>query len=259
MQVAEVAEGRQMRRKARTASAILDAGERLFLSRGYAGTTVEQLAQEADVAVGSLYGHFGGKPGVYAALIDRALELDKRYCDEGWGSGANAAGRLMGIGEGYLRFAREHPGHFRVFRFPPSDAPTDGAVAAAVARVAARVRSEVERMAGAVREAIDEGIVRPVDPRSAAVFLWAAWDGLIAAHVLPGNMDLAEREFDDVLMLGREVLARGLLAPVCRRTATTVAPRSRAGAGGTGRSIGTTPSSPDGGFATSMSAQASSA
>jgi hypothetical protein len=81
---------------------------------------------------------------VYAALIDRALELDKRYCDEGW--------------------------------------------------------------------AVEEGVMRAVDPRSAAVFLWAAWDGVIAAHVLPGNMDLAEREFEEVLALGREVLARGLIA-----------------------------------------------
>jgi TetR/AcrR family transcriptional regulator len=213
MELATVIEGRQERRKARTGTAILDAGERLFLSRGYGGTTVEQLAEAADVAVGSLYGHFGGKPGVYAALIDRALELDKRYCDAGWASGVNAAGRLMGIGEGYLRFAREHPGHFRVFRFPPPDTPTDGAVAAAAERVAERVRSEVERMADAVREAIDEGVMRPVDPGSAAVFLWAAWDGVIAAHVLPENMSLAEHEFDAVLALGREVLALGLLAP----------------------------------------------
>lgn len=39
------------------------AAERLFLTRGYHATTVEQLAEEADVAIGSLYGHFGGKEG----------------------------------------------------------------------------------------------------------------------------------------------------------------------------------------------------
>lgn len=66
-------------------------------------------------------------------------------------------------------------------------------------------------MAGALREAIAQGTVRPVDPERAAVFLWAAWDGVIAAHVLPGNMGLTEREFEEVLGLGREVLALGLL------------------------------------------------
>lgn len=206
-------ESRQERRKARTASAILGAAERLFLTRGYQATTVEHLSAEADVAIGSLYGHFGGKEGVYAALIGRALELDKRYCDEGWARGADAVGRLLGLADGYLRFAREHPGYFRVFRFPPADVPSDGPVAGVARQIATRVRSEVDRMSGALAEAIDEGVVRRVDPRQAAVFLWAAWDGLIAAHVLPGNMGLGDDDFEQVLALGREVLTLGLLAP----------------------------------------------
>lgn len=120
MQTGTAAETRQTRRKARTASAILEAAERLFLTRGYHATTVEQLAEEADVAIGSLYGHFGGKEGIYAALIERALELDQRYCDQGWASGGeDPIGRLVGLADGYLRFASENPGYFRIFRFRP--------------------------------------------------------------------------------------------------------------------------------------------
>ncbi len=195
------------------AGAILDAAERLFLTHGFAATTIEELAEDADVAVGSIYGHFGGKEGVYAALIDRVLGLDARYCDEGWARGAEPVARLVGLGEGYLRFAREHPGHFRLFRFPPAGGPTAGPAATAAERVAARVRSEVARMAGALTDAIAQGAVRNVDPERAAVFLWAAWDGVIAAHVLPGNMGLSEHEFEEVLALSREVLALGLLQP----------------------------------------------
>ena len=54
--------------KRRTAGAILDAAERLFLGRGYTATTMEDLSEAADVAVGSIYAHFGGKEGVYSAL-----------------------------------------------------------------------------------------------------------------------------------------------------------------------------------------------
>lgn len=200
------------RRKARTVAAIVDAAERLFISQGYHATKVEALAEEADVAVGTIYGHLGGKEGVYAALIDRALDLDARYCDAGWKTGAGPVERLIGLSGGYLSFAREHPGHFRVFRFPPPDAPTGGPVDAAVARVGQRVRDETTRMAGALVEAIAEGIVRPVDPETAATFLWTAWDGVIAAHVLPRGRGLTQPDFDAVLMLGQEVLVRGLLA-----------------------------------------------
>lgn len=204
---------RTQRRKARTAAAILDAAERLFLSRGFALTTMEDISQEADVAVGSIYAHFGSKDGVYTGLIDRALELDKLYCDEGFDSGTTPVEQLVGLSEGYLRFAREHPGYFRLFRFPPPDRPSEDAAPQPAGRVAQRIRKETERMAGRVRAAIEEGTARPVDPQSTATFLWAAWDGVIACHLGPANMDLSDAEFEEVLNRAREVLALGLLAP----------------------------------------------
>lgn len=204
---------RTERRKARTAAAILDAAERLFLSRGFGVTTMEDISDEADVAVGSIYAHFGSKDGVYTGLIDRALELDKRYCDEGFESGTNPVEQLVGLSEGYLRFAREHPGYFRLFRFPPTDRPSEAAAPQPAERVAQRIREETERMASRVRAAIEEGIARPVDPDSTATFLWAAWDGVIACHLGPANMNLTDAEFEAVLDRAREVLALGLLAP----------------------------------------------
>lgn len=204
---------RTERRKARTAAAILDAAERLFLRRGFGVTTMEDISEEADVAIGSIYAHFGSKDGVYGGLIDRALELDKLYCDEGFDSGKTPVERLVGLSEGYLRFAREHPGYFRLFRFPPPDRPSEETAPQPAERVAQRIREETERMAGCVRAAIDEGIARPVDAESTATFLWAAWDGVIACHLGPANMNLTDAEFEAVLDRAREVLTLGLLAP----------------------------------------------
>lgn len=204
---------RTERRKARTAAAILDAAEHLFLGRGFGVTTMEDISEQADVAIGSIYAHFGSKDGVYGGLIDRALELDARYCDEGFESGATPVERLVGLSEGYLRFAREHPGHFRLFRFPPPDRPSEEAAPQPAERVAHRIREETARMAGCVSAAIEEGIARPVDPESTATFLWAAWDGVIACHLGPANMNLSDAEFEAVLDRAREVLTLGLLAP----------------------------------------------
>lgn len=202
---------RRARQRERTRTSILEAGERLFLTQGFRATTVERLADEADVAIGSIYGHFGGKEDVYAALIDRALDLDARYSDAGWDSGSDALSRLFGLAAGYLRFAREHPGHFRLFRFPPDGIPADGPAAAAGERVAARVRSEVDRIAGALREAMADGVALPVDPERAAVLLWAAWDGVIANGLQPGGMEVSDEELEIVFDLGRALLTFGPL------------------------------------------------
>jgi TetR/AcrR family transcriptional regulator len=203
---------RSERRKARTATAIRDAAERLFIGRGYSVTTMEDLAEEADVAVGSIYAHFGSKEGVYGALIERALELDKRYCDEGFDAGELPAERLIGLAEGYLRFAREHPGYFQLFRFPPPDRPGAELTPTASARVAQRIEDETKRMTGEIQRMIDEGIGRPVDAESTARFLWAAWEGVICSHLGPSNMGLTDAEFEAVLNRAREGFALSLLA-----------------------------------------------
>lgn len=202
---------RTERRKARTAGAILDAAERLFLGRGYTATTMEDLSEAADVAVGSIYAHFGGKEGVYAALVARALELDRHYSEEGFAAGDSPLMRLIGLGEGYLRFAREHPGYFRLFRFPPPDRPGVEEAPGPAARIAERIRAEVARMAGLLEEAAGEGVIRPVEPEPMARFMWAAWDGVIAAHLGPANMDISDAEFERMLNQARESLVRGLL------------------------------------------------
>jgi TetR/AcrR family transcriptional regulator len=215
--VASSPASRTERRKARTAGAILEAAESLFLGRGYSATTMDDLSAKADVAVGSIYAHFGGKEGVYAALVDRALELDLRYSEGGFAAGEKPLERLVGMGEGYLRFAREHPAYFRLFRFPPPDRPSAEEAPGPAARIGERIGDEVARMAGLLREASEEGAIRPVDPEPMARFMWAAWDGVIAAHLGPANMEISDAEFEQMLNQAREALVRGLLPPAPAR------------------------------------------
>jgi AcrR family transcriptional regulator len=53
-----------------TRSRILDAAERLFLSKGYGATTIAAVASEADVAIDTVYATFGSKRAVLKALMN---------------------------------------------------------------------------------------------------------------------------------------------------------------------------------------------
>lgn len=57
----------------RSHQAILDAAEQLFLSGGYAGTTVSAIAGDAGVSVDTIYKTFGGKSGLVRGLYERGL------------------------------------------------------------------------------------------------------------------------------------------------------------------------------------------
>jgi AcrR family transcriptional regulator len=61
---------------ARTRTRILDAASKLFLERGYARTTMKDIAAQADVARDTVHAIFGSKAQVLTALIDLRLVPD---------------------------------------------------------------------------------------------------------------------------------------------------------------------------------------
>lgn len=61
---------KQAERRAATTEAILKAGRRLFGERGFAATTIDDIAEAAQVAKGAVYHHFATKEAVFEAVFD---------------------------------------------------------------------------------------------------------------------------------------------------------------------------------------------
>jgi TetR/AcrR family transcriptional repressor of mexJK operon len=61
-------------RSARKRLTILSAGRTLFLSNGYQGTSVDQIAASAEVSKQTVYKHFGDKQELLLAIVNDALE-----------------------------------------------------------------------------------------------------------------------------------------------------------------------------------------
>ena len=62
--------GRRQRRIARRRREILTAAARVFASKGFAKATTREIADEADVAEGTLYNYFGGKREMLLAMAE---------------------------------------------------------------------------------------------------------------------------------------------------------------------------------------------
>jgi len=61
-------------RSARKRQTILSAGRDLFLSNGYQGTSVDQIAASAEVSKQTVYKHFGDKHELLLAIVNHALD-----------------------------------------------------------------------------------------------------------------------------------------------------------------------------------------
>lgn len=66
--------GLRERKKQRTRQAIVEAATRLFAERGYGETTLAEVADEAEVALSTIFNYFPGKPDIVFAMTDTVIE-----------------------------------------------------------------------------------------------------------------------------------------------------------------------------------------
>ena len=109
----------------------------LFAERGYEATSIEEIADRAEVSKPVVYQHFGGKEGLYAVVVDREVrDLTQAI------AGAFDAGHPRLVAEaaadGFLAYIEQHEEGFRVLVRDAPVGTTDGTFASVLAEIAAR-------------------------------------------------------------------------------------------------------------------------
>ena len=66
----------------RSRALIMEAAARVFLQRGYPGTSVDDIAAEAGVSKRTVYNVFEDKEQLFRAIIGQAIETAERYAQE---------------------------------------------------------------------------------------------------------------------------------------------------------------------------------
>jgi AcrR family transcriptional regulator len=74
--------------KAMTRERLISEAQRLFRERGYAATSLEQIAEAAEVTKGAIYGHFSSKEDLLLSVIEAAPK-------PGWATALNDQSRTV--------------------------------------------------------------------------------------------------------------------------------------------------------------------
>jgi len=93
---------------------LLDAGLKLFANRGYAGTAVQDITEEAKVTKPTLYYYFGNKEGLFQALVDQAMDERLRLMRRAAPPEKATVDQLTGIIAALTDFARRQPDLLRL-------------------------------------------------------------------------------------------------------------------------------------------------
>ena len=92
-----------------TAERILNAAEELFAERGYAGTSLRDVADRVGLRVPSLYNHFESKDSLYAAVLARGIGPVLEILSEFAAAGSERAGDSGVVVERVMELLAAHP------------------------------------------------------------------------------------------------------------------------------------------------------
>jgi TetR/AcrR family fatty acid metabolism transcriptional regulator len=189
--------------------AILKAAFAVVTERGYFETTVDEIARRAGVAKGTVYLYFKDKPAIYIGLVGWLLEQGlamtagvmarpispRRKLEElfsTWASGVMSNPGVMAL----LSMENIHQDNTVMKRFKKHILP--------------HIVEMQDAIAGIVKQGIDQGEFRPVEPRSAAVMYMSAF----RAELLSGGRLHSTRAGESI----QELFFCGILADGRGRT-----------------------------------------
>ena len=117
---------------------LIDIGRGLFAEKGFDATSIEEVAQRAEVSKPIVYEHFGGKEGLYAVVVDREVrEVLGRITDAL--EGGHPRGMLEQAARAFLTYVEEQPDGFRILVRDTPAVGESGTFASVIEEIAARV------------------------------------------------------------------------------------------------------------------------
>lgn len=156
--------------KAQRRQEIINIAEKLFIARGYDGVTMEEVAKQAGLAIGTLYLYFKNKDALFSAVVLRRVAEFNHQLKEYANKGSNGAEKLYATGEALYEFHKKYPEVFGMFvhdaqspRFSGDD--ENSRELAKLARENGQITLRL------IKEGIADGSLRPdLDPVMATFF-----------------------------------------------------------------------------------------
>jgi len=95
---------------------LIEVARSLFAERGYEATSIEEIAQRANVSKPVVYEHFGGKEGLYAVVVDREMSalLDGITTSLTKSTNNQSRLRVERVALALLTYVDEHTDGFRI-------------------------------------------------------------------------------------------------------------------------------------------------
>jgi AcrR family transcriptional regulator len=179
---------------------ILSVARDLFIERGFAEVSMQQIAEAANLRKASIYHHFPSKVDLFVAVTKREIDALYEQTTIAVATSDDLVPQLRAIAR--VWFSEFRGDHMRMVRDIYENVPVNQQLA-----FEAQLSSFIATIAGTFERAATAGQIRPIDPRiAAAVFFDIVSGWVYRAYAdpesAPADPDAAVALMTDILLFG---------------------------------------------------------
>jgi TetR/AcrR family transcriptional regulator len=185
-----ITERKERERKQRR-NDIIDAAERIFFSRGFAGASMDEVAEEAELSKGTLYLYFKSRDDLQFAIFMRGSDILMKMMNRQLKTGGDGYSNLLALAEAFIRFSREYPDYFNLFMHFESSRMVNLNIDQEQIQLYLREQSPLALVSRHVLKGIGDGSLRSdLSPEVFSATLWSQMLGVLI--ILNNKADLYE-------------------------------------------------------------------
>jgi AcrR family transcriptional regulator len=175
--------------------------------QGVEGLTLRTVGKTLGVSRTALYRHFADKAALLSAVASEGFRTLRLELVAAWEGGGRGQRGFEAMGFAYVRFAVEHPSHYRVmFGGFVTTHETDP-------ELMVEASGAFQALVDALVWLQDAGLVRRDDPHQLALFIWAIVHG-IARLAIDGQLHGAHSDAEELTRFALDRVHAGIaLAP----------------------------------------------
>jgi len=198
-------------KKAESRKRILEAARDVFFRDGFMSANLDEMAEKAGVAKGTLYRYFESKADLYVAVLTNNHEIFLEQMRAAGQQGETALERIRAIARFYFAHWMDHPDYFLIFW-----AVDNESVIGELPKDELEKISEFwERNLNVIHDALVYGVERgefvECDTWEVATMLWSVADSLIESDNTRARRQIRRRPLEPLFMHAVDVIMRGIL------------------------------------------------